>query len=59
MLQHANALAQNGHRTEALAALDRFIDRYGDDPSEQVRPLVATAMLRKGILLGTPPPTTD
>lgn len=59
MLQHANALAQNGHRTEALAALDRFIDRYGDDPAEQVRPLVATAMLRKGILLGTPAPTTD
>jgi tetratricopeptide (TPR) repeat protein len=38
MLRHADALAQQGRRAEALAALDRFIDRYGDDSSEQVRP---------------------
>jgi hypothetical protein len=57
MLRHANALAQNGRRMEALAALDRFIDRYEDDSSEQVRPLVAAAMLRKGTLLSTPPST--
>ncbi len=59
MLKQANTLAQTGRRQEALEILNRFIDRYGDDSSEQVRPLVATAMLRKGILLSTPQPTTD
>jgi tetratricopeptide (TPR) repeat protein len=59
MFEHANALAQNGRRAEALAALCRFVDRYGDDASEQVRTLVAKAMLRKGILLGFPPPATN
>jgi tetratricopeptide (TPR) repeat protein len=59
MLQHANALAQNGRRAEALGVLDRFIDRYRDDSSERIRVLVATAMLRKGTLLGTPTPPTD
>jgi tetratricopeptide (TPR) repeat protein len=54
MLRHANDLAQDGRRAEALAALDRFLDRYGDDSSEEVRSLVAEAMLRKGKLHGSP-----
>lgn len=60
MFRHANALVQKGRRAEALTALDRFVVRYGDDTSEQVRTLVAKAILNKGTMMSSrrcPPPT--
>lgn len=55
MLEYAIALARKDHRAEALAVLDRIVERYGTDTSNEARLLVAKAKLRKGIFLATPP----
>jgi len=57
MLEYAIALARKDHRAEALAVLDRIVERYGTDTSNEARLLVAKAKLRKGILLAAPPPS--